>query len=44
MTKEEIIKEIKKAFRAGCAYTIGSHKDFKQIHPNESEYIKSLKL
>ena len=39
-----LIPEIKKAFNAGCSYTIGSHENFKQIHPNKKEYISNLKL
>ena len=39
-----LIPEIKKAFNAGCAYTIGSYKDFKQIHPDKKNYISNLKL
>lgn len=34
--------DIVKAFRAGGSHTLGSHKDFKQTHPNEKEYIQSL--
>lgn len=29
-----------KAFDAGAAWATGSHKDFKQIHPNKKEFIK----
>jgi len=29
-----------KAFDAGCAYAIGSHRDFKQIHPTRDEWVK----
>jgi len=32
--------DIEKAFDAGCAYTIGSHKEFEQTHPNKEEYLK----
>lgn len=39
-----LIPEIEKAFDAGCAYTIGGHKDFKQIHPDKKNYISNLKL
>ncbi len=35
---QEILKD---AFNAGCAYTIGSHKDFKQTHHNCSEFMES---
>ena len=33
---------MKKAFRAGGAYTLGSHEHFQQTHPDEKEFIKSL--
>jgi hypothetical protein len=39
-----LIPEIEKAFDAGGAYTLASHKDFKQIHPNKKQYITNLKL
>lgn len=39
-----LIPEIEKAFDSGCAYTVGSHKDMVQIHPDKQEYINSLKL
>jgi hypothetical protein len=39
-----LIPEIEKAFDAGGAYTLASHKDFKQIHPNKKQYISNLKL
>lgn len=38
-----LIPEIEKAFYAGCSYTIGSHENFKQTHPNKKEYISNLK-
>lgn len=34
--------DIKKAFRAGGAHTLGSHKEFTQTHLNEKEYVRSL--
>lgn len=40
--KKYTIHDIKKAFRAGGAYTLGSHKEFMQTHPDEKEYIQSL--
>ena len=39
-----LIPEIKKAFNAGGAYTLGSHKKFIQTHPNKQDYIANLKL
>lgn len=39
-----LIPEIEKAFYAGCTYTVGSHKDMIQIHPDKQEYIDTLKL
>ena len=39
-----LIPEIEKAFDSGCAYTVGSHKDMVQIHPDKQEYINNLKL
>jgi hypothetical protein len=36
-------EDLRKAFRAGSSYAIGSHTDFKQTHLNEKNYIKSLK-
>lgn len=42
LTIEELIVLLEKSFDAGSAYTIGSHKDFKQIHPNKEEFIKSI--
>lgn len=42
LTIEELIVLLEKSFDAGSAYTIASHKDFKQIHPNKEEFIKSI--
>jgi hypothetical protein len=36
------LEDMLNAFRAGKAFSIGSHKDFKQIHPDEKEYLQSL--
>lgn len=36
-------KQLEAAFNAGCAYTVGSHKDLKQIHPNFQEWKAKLK-
>ena len=36
-------QHLKQAFDAGNAYGIGSFKEFKQIHPNYSEWKKQLK-
>lgn len=36
-------KILKEAWNAGCAYTTGSHKDFKQIHPNFDEWFEQHK-
>ena len=33
---------LKLAFRAGAAHTIGSHKDFKQIHLDEQEALEAI--
>lgn len=38
--KKYSLEDIKKAFNAGCSYTIGSHENFKQIYPDLKEYIK----
>ena len=35
--------DLLKTFDAGCAYTVGSHKDFKQSHPNRKQWVESLK-
>jgi hypothetical protein len=34
-----VVKGLIDAFHAGEAYAVGSHKDFKQIHPNCGEYV-----
>jgi hypothetical protein len=39
-----LVSEVKKAFDAGSANAIGSHKDFKQMHPNKKEYIENLEI
>jgi len=39
-----LIPVVKNAFNAGGAYTLGSHKEFKQSHLNKQDYIKNLKL
>lgn len=39
-----LIPEIEKAFDAGSAYAIGTHKDFKQTHPDRKDYPSNLKL
>ena len=39
-----LIPVVKKAFDAGGAYTLGSHKEFTQTHPNKQDYITNLKL
>jgi len=39
-----LIPVLEDAFDKGGAYTLGSYKDFKQIHPNKQEYISNLKL
>ena len=36
-------KQLEATFNAGCAYTLGSHKDLKQIHPNFQEWKAKLK-
>ena len=36
-------EQLEAAFNAGCAYTVGSHKDLKQIHPNFQEWKAKLK-
>lgn len=38
------LEDIRKAFKAGSAYASESHKYFKQTHPDENEFIKSLIL
>lgn len=44
LTKDKLftIEDMKKAFETGCAYTLGSYKDFQQIHPNKTEFIQSI--
>jgi len=37
-----IKSELEKAFDAGSAHAIGSFKDFKQIHLDKKEYVKSV--
>jgi hypothetical protein len=32
-------EDMKKCWNAACAYTVGSHVDFKQTHPNFKEWI-----
>lgn len=39
-----LIPVVKNAFNAGGAYTLGSHKEFKQLHLNKQDYIKNLKF
>lgn len=39
-----LIPDIEKAFNAGGAYTLGSHTEFTQTHPNKQDYISNLKL
>jgi len=39
LTEERLKMMLKDAFNAGCAFTVGSHKDFKQIHPSYPEFI-----
>ena len=36
-------EQLEAAFNAGCAYTVGSHKNLKQIHPNFQEWKAKLK-
>ena len=36
-------ENMKECWNAACAYTVGSHKDFKQIHPNFDDWIKQHK-
>ncbi len=33
---------LRKAFQAGCAYAVGSHKDFKQTHLPEDDVVSYL--
>lgn len=39
-----LIPVVEMAFDAGGAYTLGSHKEFTQTHPNRQDYITNLKL
>ena len=39
LTEEQLKAMLRDAFNAGCAFTVGSHKDFKQTHPNCSEFV-----
>lgn len=39
-----LIPVVERAFDAGGAYTLGSHKEFTQTHPNRQDYISNLKL
>ena len=34
-------KMIEEAHLSGQSYAVASHRDFKQIHPNEKEYFKT---
>lgn len=36
-------QQLKQAFYAGAAYATGSFKEFKQIHPNYDEWLKTIK-
>lgn len=40
---EKMYQSLKDCWKAACAYTIGSHKDFKQTHPNFEEWFNQLK-
>lgn len=44
--KKEITEEtkelLKKAFNAGCAFTVGGHKNFIQVNPNFNNWLKEL--
>jgi len=39
-----LIPVVEKAFNAGGAYALGSHKEFTQTHPNKQDYISNLKI
>lgn len=39
-----LIPVVERAFDAGGAYTLGSHKEFTQTHPNKQDYITNLKF
>ncbi len=34
-------EDLREAFSAGCAFTIGSHKDFQQTHPDFKEWLNN---
>ncbi len=39
LTEEQLKAMLKDAFNAGSAWTVGTHKDFKQCHPNCEEFV-----
>ena len=39
LTEDQLKAMLRDAFNAGCAFTVGSHKDFKQTHPNCNEFV-----
>jgi hypothetical protein len=36
-------EDMKECWYAACAYSIGSHKEFKQTHPNFKEWFEQFK-
>lgn len=43
VTSNFVFELLEKSFDAGSAYATGSHKDFKQTHPNKKEFIEQIK-
>ena len=41
--EKETIEDLEKAFNAGSAFATGSHKDFKQTHPDFKEWFEQFK-
>jgi hypothetical protein len=39
---EKIELLVERAFDAGAAYSLGSHGDFQQIHPNRKQYMEAV--
>lgn len=37
--RDMLEEEIRKAFDAGAAHTLASHRDFQQIHPGRDAYV-----
>ncbi len=40
---ERMYQSMKECWYAACAYNVGSHKEFKQTHPNFKEWFEQFK-